>query len=103
MSPFWEHYRRDTIKTMEELIVQSGLTPIKSRYFFGCLFPIVAGIRMIKGIFSGRGALKAQSELKSYPEWLNRLLIIAHDLERQSFFGSNKLFGLSVFCLCRKD
>lgn len=91
------------MKTMEEVVVKSGLTPIKSRYFFGGLFPIVAGIRMIKGALSGCGALKAQSELKSYPGWLNRILITVHDLERQSLFGFNKFFGLSVFCLCRKD
>jgi hypothetical protein len=46
--------------------------------------------------------LAARSELKPFPKWLNNMLIAIHDAERRCVFDLNKLFGLSVFCLCRK-
>ena len=99
---FLEHYRRYTIEMIEAVVRQSGIIPVKSRYFFGGLFPALAAIRLSKKILFDRGALKAKSELKSYPKWFNSALISLHDIERRTFFGINKLFGLSVFCLCRK-
>lgn len=98
---FLDHYRRYTIEMMEKTITDAGLEPIKSRYFFGSLFPLVAAIRLTKRAVFDED-LKAQSELKVYPSLLNKALIGIHDLERMSLFGYNKLFGLSVFCLCGK-
>lgn len=100
---FLGHYRRYTIKMLEDVVKQAGLTPVKSRYFFASLFPIVAAIRLLKKALLERGALKAQSELKPYPNWLNQTLMTVHDLEHHTLFPFNKLFGLSVFCLCRKN
>lgn len=100
---FLEHYRRYTIGMVETVVKKAGMIPVKSRYFFGSLFPFVAAIRLIKKALLDRGALKAHSELKPYPHWLNNALITVHDIERRTFFGFNKLFGLSVFCLCRKN
>jgi hypothetical protein len=99
---FLEHYRRYTIGTLEALVRKSGLTPVRSRYFFGSLFPFVAASRLIKRMLWDQGALQARSELRLYPSWVNRVLIAVHDVERGVFFGINKLFGLSAFCLCRK-
>lgn len=100
---FLEHHRRYTIETLEACIAKAGLTPVKSRYFFGSLFPAIVTIRLIKKIFLNRGAYKAQSELKLYPSWLNKLLILIHDIERHTFFRINSFFGLSVVCLCRRN
>ncbi|MDH5722731.1 MAG: class I SAM-dependent methyltransferase [Alphaproteobacteria bacterium] len=100
---FLEHYRRYTIEMMEKTIKNAGLQPIKSRYFFGSLFPVVAAIRLTKKILLEKGDIEAKSELKLYPDWLNQSLISVHDLERLSLFKFNKLFGLSVFCLCEKE
>lgn len=99
---FLGHYRRYTIKDLESVVKQAGMTPVKSRYFFGSLFPVVAAIRLLKKALLERGTLKAQSELKPYPNWLNTTLIAVHDMERQMLFDANQLFGLSIFCLCRK-
>jgi len=96
---FLEHYRRYTIKTMEKTITEAGLMPIKSRYFFGSLFPVIAAVRLMKY----KEIHESRSELKLYPAWLNKVLVAIHDLERISVFGFNKAFGLSVFCLCEKD
>lgn len=99
---FLEHYRRYTIDMIEECVNKAGLAPVKSRYFFGTLFPMVAAIRLIKKALFSRGALKAQSEIKLYPDWLNQTLIALHDFERRYFFDINKFAGLTVFCLCQK-
>ena len=98
---FLEHYRRYTIEMMEKAITDAGLEPIKSRYFFGSLFPAVAAIRLTKKAVLDQ-ELKSESELKLYPDWFNKTLIGIHDVERMSLFRFNKLFGLSVFCLCGK-
>ncbi len=99
---FLEHRRRYTIGTIEEVVRKAGLEPVKSRYFFGLLFPAVALIRLVKGVFYKQGTMKAKSEMAVAPDWLNKALIFVHDLERPTLFKINRLAGLSVFCLCRK-
>lgn len=99
---FLEHYRRYTLGAIEAVALNAELTPVRSRYFFGSLFPGLAAVRLAKRILFQRGALEAKSELKVYPNWLNTALVGIHDLERRTLFPFNKLFGLSAFCLCRK-
>jgi len=99
---FLEHYRRYTILTMEKVIRDAGLVPLKSRYFFGSLFPVVAAMRLPKRVLFEKGKLEGKSELKVYPGWLNKALIGLHDIERETLFHVNKMFGLSVFVLCGK-
>lgn len=100
---FLEHYRRYTIGMIEAVVKRAGMTPVKSRYFFGSLFPALMVIRLIKKALFHRGAIQAQSETSLYPDWLNTALITVHDIERRTFFNYNKLFGLSIFCMCRKN
>ncbi len=95
---FLEHYRRYNIKEIEQVIVKAGLKPIKSRYFFGSLFPVIAVIRLMK-----RGSVKPKSDLKICSDALNKTLITIHDIERKTIFPFNKQFGLSVFCLCVRN
>lgn len=99
---FLEHYRRYTIEMMEKTIREAGLRPVKSRYFFGSLFPVVVVIRFVKKILFNQGKIEGKSELKLYSDSVNSTLIILHDIERMSLFSFNKMFGLSVFCLCEK-
>ncbi len=99
---FLEHYRRYTLSEVESLVKQAGLTPVKSRYFFGILFPLIAIVRGIGFIRSKRENFQAKSDLKNYPEIINKLLILIHLLERKTLFRFNRLFGLSVFCICEK-
>lgn len=95
---FLEHYRRYTAHMIEDTARRAGLEVVKTRYFFGSLFPVVAILRLLKNAKNA----PAQSDLKLYPAWLNRALILSHDIERKTLFPFNKLAGLSVFCLCRK-
>lgn len=99
---FLEHRRRYTISTIEAVIREVGLIPVKSRYFFGSLFPLVAALRVLRRALLARGVTTARSELKIYPRCVNELLIKLHDVERKCFFAFNRLFGLSIFCICQK-
>lgn len=94
---FLEHRRRYTAMQLEKVVENSGLKTLKTRYFFGALFPLIAAIRLAKP-----KATAPRSDLKLYPERLNNALIAIHDLERALLFPFNRLAGLSVFCLCEK-
>ncbi len=94
---FLEHRRRYTGAQLENTVKKAGLRVIKTRYFFGILFPLIAAIRL-----SRAKASKPKSDLKIYPGWLNCALISLHDVERAMLFPWNRIAGLSVFCLCEK-
>lgn len=100
---FLEHHRRYSLKQIEALVRKAQLTPVRSCYYFASLFPAVAAMRLCKSLFRKRSSTAARSELKIYPNWLNRALTTIHDIERLTVFRFNRLFGLTVFCLCRKD
>jgi hypothetical protein len=99
---FLEHHRRYTISGVEAVVRKAGLTPAKSRYFFAGLFPVIAARRWCRRVLLDRCAVKAESDLRLYPNWLNTVLTTIHDIERCTLFGFNRLLGLTVFCLCRK-
>ena len=100
---FLEHYRRYTISMIEDLVKNAGLKPVKSRYFFGSLFPIIAAMRVGKNLITNRGIHEPKSDMKLYPDWLNKSLISIHRVEQKILFPVNKIAGLSVFCLCEKE
>lgn len=95
---FLEHRRRYTAAELEKVVEKAGLRIVKTRYFFGLLFPAIAAIRLLKA-----KATAPRSDLKIYPGWLNSALIAIHDMERPLLFPWNRLAGLSVFCLCEKQ
>jgi 2-polyprenyl-3-methyl-5-hydroxy-6-metoxy-1,4-benzoquinol methylase len=99
---FLEHRRRYTAASIERTVRAAGLEVVRTNYFFGLLFPVVAAIRLFRKRLLDKGGIKAQSELKPAGPLMNRLLIAVHDLERATVFPFNKAAGLSVFCLCRK-
>ncbi len=99
---FLEHYRRYTRQMLDTVVFKAGLTPVKSRYYFASLFPVVAAGRIIKNSLRSHGKLESKSELTLYPGWLNRALTTLHDIERHTLFEMNEAFGLSLFCLCEK-
>lgn len=98
---FLEHRRRYTAAMIEGTVRAAGLEVVRTRYFFGLLFPVIAVLRLYNRLRLGQGTVIAKSDLKLYPEWLNNTLIAIHNVERLSVFPINKLAGLSVFCLCK--
>lgn len=99
---FLEHKRRYTRWMLEDAVAQAGLEIVRLRYFFGLLFPVVAVMRLVKNRLLNRGKIEAKSELAVCPPWLNKALVLTHDIERFTLFPWNKLAGLSIFCLCRR-
>ena len=99
---FLEHYRRYTIKRLEKAVLEAGLTPVKSCYFFATKFPIVAAVRWFKNVLLNHEKIEGKSELRIYPKWLNKTLIFINDVERILFYPINQFFGLSVVMICEK-
>lgn len=100
---FLEHRRRYTLCQFEEVMRRAGLTVLRSRYFFGALFPVIAAMRMGRRMGGRHDEIGMHSDLRPLPPWLNRALIHIHDVERAALFPVNRFAGLSIFCLARPD
>ncbi|MDA0998024.1 MAG: methyltransferase domain-containing protein [Proteobacteria bacterium] len=99
---FLEHRRRYTMSTIETAVRASGLSVIKSRYFFGLLFPIAAALRIFGNIVKTIGLVEPRSAMRPAGVLSNDLLIGLHDMERRFILPCNRLAGLSVFCLAER-
>jgi hypothetical protein len=99
---FLEHRRRYRLGEVEALLRAAGLEPQRGRYFFGLLFPLVAIMRLFDRLRLRAAEAAPKSALKTAPAWLNRLLILVHDLERHTLYRVNRLAGLSAVVLARK-
>lgn len=99
---FLEHRRRYTLASLEAMVGAANLRVVRSRYFFGLLFPVVAAMRLRDRHRLGAGRVEPRSALRAYPATLNCVLTLTHDLERAILFPLNRLAGLSIFCLARR-
>lgn len=97
---FLEHYRRYTRQSLCQVIRSAGLVEVKSSYYFGAVFPIAAGLRLVENLLNS-SAEEAKSSLKKHHPVTNSILSGLCRLELP-FIDMNKLAGLSVFCLCIK-
>jgi len=99
---FLEHRRRYTLASLEAMVRAAGLRVVRSRYFFGLLFPAVAAMRLCDRQRLSAGQIEARSALRTYRAPVNRFLTLIHDLERATLFPFNRLAGLSIFCLASR-
>lgn len=99
---FLEHRRRYTLKGIESVVKAADLTIVRSRYFFGILFPFVSATRLHDRLLSPSGQIEPKSFLKKYPKFINTSLTLIHDIERTILFPLNIFAGLTVFCLARR-
>jgi 2-polyprenyl-3-methyl-5-hydroxy-6-metoxy-1,4-benzoquinol methylase len=92
---FLEHRRRYTLSSLEDVMHASGLAVVRGHYFFGAVFPVAAGVRLVG---RSRGTPKVASSLKEYGPTANRVLtrICTGETRIQKY---NRLAGLSVFAL----
>jgi len=100
---FLEHRRRYTRRQIETVAAQAGLTVVRSRYFFGLLFPVAAVLRLYAAWRLKRADAAPKSDLRKSSAAVNRALVLAHDIERATLFRFNIFAGLTVFCLARRD
>jgi hypothetical protein len=99
---FLEHKRRYNIKTLERAVYKAGLEPVKMRFFFSTFYPFAALRGLVDHKLIGFENIKAKNQIYIHPKWFNELMYGVSNLERQSVFKINKLFGTSLFCLCRR-
>ena len=45
---------------------------------------------------------RAWKAVRRLPGWLNQMLIVLHDVERNTLFPINRLGGVTAFCLAEK-
>lgn len=95
---FLEHRRRYSLPQLETVVAASGLSKVASCYYFGAVFPLVAAMRLGGALFSR----KADTQLKRHGAFTNRLLS-AICREEIRFLKNNRLAGVTVFCVARKD
>lgn len=99
---FLEHHRRYTRSMLSDVIEAADLQEVRSRYFFGLLFPIAAAVRLAAARKLRSGAVEPRSSLRKYGPTTNKVLTLIHDLERKLLFPANVLAGLTLFCVARR-
>lgn len=98
---FLEHFRRYNRKQICYVAEKAGLTVVESYYFFGLVFPLALATRFASRLLPKRNK-PAQSQLRAHHPAINGLLaaLCRAEIPVARF---NKIAGLTVFCLARKD
>lgn len=96
---FLEHRRRYKDTTLRPVVRAAGLRVLKSRYYFGLLFPFFAGVRWIDRFRYSQKNIEPKSALRRYPAPINTALTVIHDIECMTLFRVNRIAGLTLFCV----
>ena len=99
---FLGHRRRYTLLSLKKCLQAADLSILRSRFFFGALFPVVFLMRLAGRWQKEHGIKASQSDLRPYPDLVNRTLNYIHFCERVFLFPFNRFAGLSIFCLAEK-
>lgn len=91
---FLEHKRRYTLAQLEKTVRAAGAGDVRGHYFYGAVFPLAAGVRLMR-----RGKAAEGSDLRSHSAPVNAVLSGVCDLERR-VARWNKVAGLSVALTC---
>jgi len=97
---FLEHKRRYRLHEIESVARQAGLEVVRGSYYFGAVFPIAAGLRLLERSRS-RSQRQPRSQLKRHSPLVNSTLKALSILELP-LLGFNRFAGLTAFCLARK-
>lgn len=93
------HTRRRYLKTeVAEMVRQAGFIIIRITYRNTIFFPLACALR----IFNRLKRKRPESDLKSLPTWLNKLLIKILMVENKALHYVNLPIGLSIFCIAKK-
>ena len=97
---FLQHYRRYTLRGVEQLLADAGLTRLSSSYYFGLTLPVAAAARLSRRLVSGRGGSQT-SDMRKHSKLVNALLWGVSRMELP-LFDLNRVAGLSVFALAQR-
>jgi SAM-dependent methyltransferase len=92
---FLEHHRRYTLRSLSTAMRESGLVVDWGHYYYGSVFPLAAGIRLLERL-KGATTAAPKSQLQQHSGMVNTALSAVLAAERPAM-RFNKLFGLSVF------
>ncbi|MDP3737168.1 MAG: class I SAM-dependent methyltransferase [Hyphomonadaceae bacterium] len=91
---FLEHKRRYTLAQLERTVAAAGAQDVRGHYYYGAVFPIAAGVRLMR-----RGKPAEGSDLQKHSPPVNAILSGVCSLE-QLVMRWNRLAGLSVAVTC---
>ncbi len=91
---FLEHKRRYTLAQAERLAHAAGAEAVRGHYYYGAVFPIAAGVRLLR-----RGRPAEGSDLQKHSPPVNAILSGMCGIE-QLVMRWNRLAGLSVALTC---
>jgi len=93
---------RYTLKELKQKVKKVGFTIEKISYRNTILFPSAFALRLIERILSNKKR-EAKSDLRSLPRVINEFLTQILLLENRLISVLNFPFGLSIFCIARKQ
>jgi SAM-dependent methyltransferase len=96
---FLEHKRRYTLRQLEDLVRRCGLHIRRGFYYYAAVFPLAAALRLAQR--QRADGEPPASQLRRHGMLVNATLKALCAIERP-FMTSNRLGGLTVFCLARK-
>jgi SAM-dependent methyltransferase len=91
---FLEHRRRYTLAQIERTVEAAGARDVRGHYYYGAVFPIAAGVRLMRRDKPAEG-----SDLQKHSSPVNAILAGICGLE-QLVMRWNRLAGLSVAVTC---
>lgn len=97
------HKRRYTLKQLKKVIKNSGYTVRYSSYFNSFLFPIVAGVRLLRNLVKLETDNVDSSDLNLPAKPVNKLLTFLFGSERYLIGNVSIPFGVSVLLLAQKN
>jgi SAM-dependent methyltransferase len=97
---FLEHRRRYTLASLLAAVRPAGLVPDRCHYYYGAVFPLAAGVRLLQRVTASASA-EPRSQLRREARLANAVLGALCAVERP-FMRANRLAGLSVFAEFRK-
>lgn len=92
------HKRRYTARQLEAVLQESGFALEKISYFNSRLFPLIAGVRLLKRLLRIRNA---KSEFDFRKGWLNSLLRGIFSGERRRLKRGGYSIGVSILAIAR--
>lgn len=98
---FLGHKRRYRLDPLEALVRDSGLTVQRGFYYFGAVFPMAALLRWMQRLTALIKSSAPRSQLKAHAPLTNSVLSML-SLAEIPVMATNRLLGLTAFCLARK-
>jgi SAM-dependent methyltransferase len=97
------HKRRYVLKGLKQVVSQAGYSIYYGSYFNTFLFPIVAGVRIVKKILQISNSTGNSNDLLLPPKPVNQFLSLLFASERYLMDQLSLPFGVSVLLLARKN